>query len=164
MEHIYSPWRSAYFKTKSHECVFCEIVKDEKNDEENMVIFRDKHSFGVMNRYPYMPAHFMVIPYKHVDAIEDLDEKTWIEMSLHVKQGVRLLKEEFNAQGVNIGMNLGKAAGAGIAEHVHYHVLPRWQRDTNFITTIGECRVNGNDFREIYEKILRVKDRYFILN
>ena len=163
MDHVYSPWRSAYFGERPKGCVFCNITNNKQDDEENMVIFRDKNCFGVMNKYPYMPAHFMIIPFKHTDAIEDLDEETWFEISSHVKEGVKLLKEVFGAHGVNIGMNLGVAGGAGIAQHVHYHLVPRWPRDTNFITTIGDTRVNGHDFKEIYEKIKAAAPLYFKL-
>lgn len=161
MQHLYSPWRSAYFGKKTNECVFCNIINNPQNDDENMVIFRDENCFGVMNLYPYSPGHFMIIPYKHTDKIENLDEKTWLKISLHVRSGVRMLKDIFNAQGVNIGMNLGSSAGAGIAEHVHYHIVPRWQKDTNFITTIANTRVNGYDFKHIYDKIKHASCEYF---
>lgn len=95
----------------------------------------------------------MVIPYKHIDNIENLDDEIWTEMSKFVKKGVEVLKKYIGASGVNIGMNLGSAAGAGIAQHVHYHLVPRWSGDTNFITTIGCVRVNGVPFGDIYEKI-----------
>ncbi len=161
MNNLYAPWRSAYFTQKPDGCVFCNIVKNIEDDEENMVMFRDSLCFGVMNRFPYSPGHFMIIPFKHSDNIETLDEKTWLQMSLHVQSGVRMFKEHFGLDGVNIGMNLGKYAGAGIAEHVHYHLVPRYQRDTNFITTIGDTRVNGVDFNKIYKDIKSVADKYF---
>lgn len=163
MEYLNAPWRSAYFTSRPSSCVFCDIAKDESKDEENMVLFRDTKCFGVMNLFPYTPGHFMIIPFAHENAIENLDIKTWEQMSLHVRDGVRLLKEHLGASGVNIGMNLGEAGGAGIAKHVHYHLVPRKQRDTNFITTIGDSRVNGIDFREIYEDIKSVVPKYFKL-
>ena len=95
----------------------------------------------------------MIIPNYHTDKIEELDEQTWFEMSKFVRLGVEILKRELHAQGVNIGMNLGKAAGAGIAEHVHYHLVPRWSGDTNFITTIADVRVNGTPFHPLYQKL-----------
>lgn len=153
MEHLCAPWRSEYFSKKMSGCVFCDIVNNPQNDAQAGVLFRAKNCFGIMNLYPYTPGHFMVIPYKHVENIEDLDAKTWQEMSAFVQKGVEILKRELNATGVNIGMNLGKAAGAGIAEHVHYHLVPRWERDTNFITTIADVRVNGVPFHPLYEKL-----------
>ena len=95
----------------------------------------------------------MVIPYEHIDNIESLDTQIWLEMSQIVQIGVDVLKRVLNANGVNIGMNLGTAAGAGIAEHIHYHLVPRWQRDTNFITTIGYTRVHGVPFMEQFKSL-----------
>lgn len=155
MEHICAPWRAEYFSAKRDGCVFCAIAKDESFDDENGVIFRAKHCYGVINRFPYTPGHFMVIPFKHSDNIEDLSDEIWSEISFFVKRGVKILKDELGASGVNIGMNLGKAAGAGIAEHVHYHLVPRWERDTNFITSIADVRINGVPFAPLFEKLKR---------
>lgn len=153
MKHLCAPWRSEYFSQKVNGCVFCGIVNDTDNDEQNGVLFRGKNCFGVMNRFPYTPGHFMVIPFHHTDKIENLSDEIWFEMSYFVRFGVQILKRELNATGVNIGMNLGQAAGAGIAEHVHYHLVPRWERDTNFITTIADVRVNGVPFYPLFEKL-----------
>ena len=153
MDYICAPWRSDYFTEKRSGCPFCDAGKEPKFDEQNGVIFRAKHCFGVMNLYPYTPGAFMVIPYAHCDKIEDLSDEAWQEISHFVRLGVQVLKTAINAGGVNIGMNLGAAAGAGIAEHVHYHLVPRWERDTNFITTISNVRVNGVSFAPLYEKI-----------
>jgi len=103
----------------------------------------------------------MVIPNIHTDKIEELEDDVWLEMSLRVKQATKMLKEVLNAEGVNIGMNLSKAAGAGIAEHVHYHVLPRWLGDTNFITAIGDTRIYPVDFDKIYKKLKENSTKYF---
>ncbi len=163
MDYLYAPWRYSYFTKQTCDCVFCHMSKANK-DEENMILFRDSKCFGVMNLYPYSPGHFMIIPYIHEDSIESLDEKTWLQMSLHVKSGVKLLKEHFGANGVNIGMNLGHCAGAGIAEHVHFHLVPRHKKDTNFITTIGDTRINGIDFKEIYDRLKSAVPKYFKLS
>jgi diadenosine tetraphosphate (Ap4A) HIT family hydrolase len=95
----------------------------------------------------------MIIPHHHTDALEELDPATWLHMSALAQQGVRMLKESLGAHAVNIGMNLGKAAGAGIAEHIHLHLVPRWERDTNFITSIAQTRVYSTDFERIYQKL-----------
>ena len=152
MQHLCAPWRSEYFSAKKDSCVFCDVINSDDNDK-NGVLFRAKHCFGIMNLYPYSPGHFMIIPNQHTDKIEELDEQTWFEMSKFVRLGVKILKKELYANGVNIGMNLGKAAGAGIAEHVHYHLVPRWSGDTNFITTISDVRVNGTPFYPLFEKL-----------
>jgi len=108
----------------------------------------------VMNKYPYSPGHFMIIPNQHTSNLEDLDEKVWLHMTKLAQQSVKLLKDGFDAHGVNIGMNLGDAAGAGISEHIHLHIVPRWHKDTNFITSIGKTRVYSTDFDKIYKRIL----------
>ena len=152
MQHLCAPWRSEYFSAKKDSCVFCDVINSD-DDDKNGVLFRAKHCFGIMNLYPYSPGHFMIIPNQHTDKIEELDEQTWFEMSKFVRLGVEILKKELYANGVNIGMNLVKAAGAGIAEHVHYHLVPRWSGDTNFITTISDVRVNGTPFHPLFEKL-----------
>lgn len=159
---LYAPWRSEYIKDKKKsECVFCEISKNPSLDEKNHVLFRDEKCFIVMNRYPYTPGHFMIIPHLHLDNIENLDDTIWLRMNFLAKRGVKLLKDALNAEGVNIGMNLGIAGGAGIAEHVHLHLVPRWQRDTNFITSIANTRVYSTDFEKIYQKLKEVSKDYF---
>jgi len=157
---LYAPWRDEYVRNKKIEgCVFCHISKSDE-DAELHVLYRDEHCFIVMNKYPYTPGHFMIIPNFHTDSLEELDPEVWLHMSTLAQRGVKLLKEGFNAQGVNIGMNLGKAAGAGIAEHIHMHLVPRWERDTNFITSIGETRVYSTDFEKIYERIKNLLPDY----
>ncbi|CZE48356.1 HIT family protein [Campylobacter geochelonis] len=153
MEYLCAPWRSEYFSSKKCECPFCDAINSPEFDEKNGVLFRAKHCFGIMNLYPYSPGAFMVIPYKHTDKIEELSQEAWLEMSHFVRCGVEILKKRVHARGVNIGMNLGSAAGAGIAQHVHYHLVPRWEGDTNFITTISATRVIGVPFHELYTNI-----------
>jgi len=155
MENIlYAPWRTEYVSGEKGEgCVFCDISTHADDDETLHVLYRDERCFIVMNRYPYTPGHFMIIPHHHTDALEALDPQTWLHMCALAQKGVHLLKESFGAHGVNIGMNLGKAGGAGIAEHIHLHLVPRWERDTNFITSIGETRVYSTDFERIYQRL-----------
>jgi diadenosine tetraphosphate (Ap4A) HIT family hydrolase len=133
-------------------CVFCAAWED-KQDDENQIIWRDENCFVIMNKYPYSPGHFMVIPANHECNLEALDTKTWLRMSELAQLGVKILKEKCLAAGVNLGMNLGAAAGAGIAEHLHLHVLPRYHRDTNFITAIAHTRVYSADENKVYEKL-----------
>lgn len=164
MENIlYAPWRNDYVSGEKCEgCVFCYISTHTEDDEALHVLYRDEHCFIVMNRYPYTPGHFMIIPHQHTDALEALEAKTWLHISALAQCGVKLLKEGFGAHGVNIGMNLGKAGGAGIAEHIHLHLVPRWERDTNFITSIAQTRVYSSDFEKIYHQ-LKEKVYYFDL-
>ncbi len=151
---LYAPWRDEYITSQNLEgCVFCHISSHPEKDEESHVLYRDEHCFIVMNRYPYTPGHFMIIPHHHTDKLEDLDINTWLHISELAQKGVRMLKDSLNAHGVNIGMNLGRAGGAGIAEHIHMHLVPRWERDTNFITSIADTRVYSTDFERIYQKL-----------
>jgi len=161
MEHLYAPWRTEYIASEKIDgCVFCHISKYDEIDEKTQVLFRDKHCFVVMNRYPYTPGHFMIIPHFHTDSLEKLDHKVWMRMSQLAQKGVAMLKEGFGAEGVNMGMNLGSVAGAGIAEHIHLHLVPRFARDTNFITAIAETRVYSTDFQRIYKKLKSLSVEY----
>ena len=156
---LYAPWRDEYVAGEKIEgCVFCYISK---HDEEDLhILHKDEHCFIVMNKYPYTPGHFMIIPHLHTDKLEELESETWLHISALAQKCVRLLKEGFGAHGVNIGMNLGSSAGAGIAEHIHMHLVPRFNRDTNFITSIGQTRVYSTDFEKIYKKIKRLIPNY----
>jgi len=158
---LYAPWRDEYVTSQKIEgCVFCHISSHEKDDEALHVLYRDEHCFIVMNRYPYTPGHFMIIPHLHTDKLEELEIKTWLHITSLAQKCVKLLKDGVNAQGVNLGMNLGDAAGAGIAEHIHLHLVPRWQRDTNFITSIANTRVYSTDFEKLYKKIKELIPKY----
>ncbi|QEZ89512.1 HIT family protein [Aliarcobacter cibarius] len=162
MEHLYAPWRYSYVSDeKIKDCVFCYITKN-KEDEKYQVLFSDEYCFIVMNKYPYSPGHFMVVPHFHTSNIEDLEEEVWQRVSKRVRQAVKLLKDVMPCEGVNIGMNLGKAAGAGIEQHVHYHLVPRWVGDTNFITTIGQTRIYPAKFEEIFSKLKNNSEKYFL--
>ena len=162
MEHIYAPWRYSYVSEEKIEgCVFCHIAKN-LEDDKLQVLFSDEYCYVVMNKYPYSPGHMMVVPHFHTSNIEDLESDVWIQMSIRARQGVKLLKEVMPCEGVNIGMNLGKAAGAGIEQHVHYHMLPRWLGDTNFISSIGGTRVYPANFDEIFNKLKNNAPKYFI--
>ena len=164
MQRLYSPWRSDYVSTtnKIEGCVFCHISKYPDDGDALGVLYRDDKCFIVMNKYPYSPGHFMVIPHIHTDKVEDLPSDIWAHMSIKAQQGVRMVKDILNAGGVNLGMNLGKIGGAGIEQHVHYHVVPRWMGDTNFITSIGDTRVYSTDFEVIYKKLKENSPKYFI--
>lgn len=159
---LYAPWRTEYISGEKIEgCVFCHISKNIDKDQNFHILHRDKYCFVVMNKYPYTPGHFMIIPHLHTDKLEVLESEVWLHMSALAQKSVRLLKEGFGAHGVNIGMNLGAAGGAGIAEHIHMHLVPRFNRDTNFMTSIAETRIYSTDFEEIYQKIKNLIPKYF---
>lgn len=158
---LYAPWRDEYIAGHEYDgCVFCHISSHAQEDDALHVLYRDEYCFIVMNRYPYTPGHFMIIPHAHTDKLEALDSAVWLHISVLAQKCVRLLKEGFNAHGVNIGMNLGAAAGAGIAEHIHMHLVPRYNRDTNFLTSIAQNRVYSTDFLKIYKKLKALIPKY----
>lgn len=158
---LYAPWRDEYVTSERIDgCVFCHITNNESDAEQLGVLYRDEHCFMVMNKFPYTPGHFMIIPHFHTDKLEELDPEVWLHMSGLAQKGVALLKDALNAQGVNIGMNLGRAGGAGIAEHIHMHLVPRWESDTNFASSIAGVRIYSTDFDKIYKKLKSLIPKY----
>jgi ATP adenylyltransferase len=151
MDTIFAPWRMEYINgDKPDGCVFCKC----SIRSDDYVIFEGKTCVVMMNKYPYISGHLMIIPKRHIGKIEDLtlDEKKEIFSLLDTS--VRVLKEAMNPGGFNIGMNLGKAAGAGIEEHIHVHVIPRWEGDTNFMSVVGEVRVIPEDLAITMAKLI----------
>ncbi|MBE9546279.1 MAG: HIT domain-containing protein [Proteobacteria bacterium] len=148
MKSLYAPWRMEYIKSdKPDGCIFC---KDSiRNDE--FVLYEGEYSFVIINRYPYINGHLMIAPFRHVGNLEDLTSDEKREIFDLLSTSVKALKETMNSEGFNIGINLGRAAGAGVDDHVHVHVVPRWSGDTNFMTVLGEVRV-------IPEDVLKTRD------
>jgi diadenosine tetraphosphate (Ap4A) HIT family hydrolase len=160
MDRLYAPWRSEYHLKKRTECVFCDI-RDSENDDENYIFYRDEVCFFVMNKYPYNPGHFMIIPNKHTANLEDLSEDEICHIAKMSQKGVKILKA-WGADGINLGFNLGIDGGAGIPEHIHMQLVPRFRRDTNFMTTIGDSRVYSRDFDKVYQEIKDISRKYLI--
>ena len=133
-------------------CVFCNVVAAD-DDEDNLIVARAAHAFVILNRYPYTSGHVMVIPYKHVMTLNELDAATRAEMIELVNRVTEVLGRVYHPQGFNLGANLGAAAGAGIEEHVHLHIVPRWVGDTNFMTAVGETRVLPEELSQTYTRI-----------
>jgi ATP adenylyltransferase len=153
MKHIWAPWRVAYIRAeKPKNCIFCDKPKED-NDNENRILFRGKFNFVMMNNYPYNPGHLMVIPYRHISSIEELNDVERLEHAQITANCIAILKKVFHPAGFNTGMNLGKVAGAGIEEHIHSHVVPRWQGDTNFMPVIGDVRVIPEAVDDTYRKL-----------
>jgi len=154
MDHLWSPWRMNYIQ--QHEqptgCIFC-MAAQQEDSSENLVVARGKVSFAILNRYPYTSGHMMVVPYLHVPSIEELDSPARSEMMELVNQALGVLRTVYHPEAFNVGANIGAAAGAGIAEHVHIHIVPRWGGDTNFMTTIGNTRLIPEDLAESYRRI-----------
>lgn len=160
MQQIYAPWRAKYFENEEKGCPFCAISLNPSDDEANFVFFRDELCFCVMNRYPYTPAHFLIIPHEHQASPTQIGTQEWLHLQTLSQKGVALL-EEYGAQGVNMGLNIHKSAGAGIPEHLHIHLIPRYSGDTNFFTTISECRTFGVDFKATFQKIKSLSHKHF---
>jgi len=157
VKRIWAPWRMAYIQRdeSSSECVLCEkwISHD---DAANLVLYRGNRAYIILNLYPYNNGHLMVVPYEHVSSLEDLDAETLTELMLLVKRSLAALRETMHPDGFNIGVNLGQAAGAGIYEHVHIHVVPRWQGDTNFMPVLAETRVIPQMLEDTYAQLAAV--------
>ncbi len=154
MDHLWAPWRSTYMKTKRDrsKCIFCAAAAG-GNDRETLIVHRARHNFVILNRYPYTSGHLMVAPYEHVSRLQQVDEQTVEEMMRLARASERILEETYRPQGLNLGMNLGEAAGAGIEQHIHLHVLPRWMGDANFMTSVGETRVLPEDLTKTFSKL-----------
>ena len=157
MDRLWSPWRGRYIASgvdsQADECVFCRIAKDTEHDEANLVVHRGEQAFVVLNLYPYITGHLMVVPYLHTGEFHSVPKAITDEMMDLAKRAQAVLREVYSPAGFNLGMNIGSAAGAGIADHIHIHVLPRWSGDTNFMTTVGETRVIPEDLATTYAKV-----------
>ena len=141
MERLWTPWRMEFILSeKSGQCIFCDML-EAGDDLSCHILHRGQRAFVVLNRYPYNNGHLMIVPYEHVARLEDLDEKTLSELMQLVNKGMAALRETMNPHGFNIGANLGKGAGAGVDDHVHIHVVPRWEGDTNFMTILAGIRM-----------------------
>lgn len=154
MDTLWTPWRYAYIKSADSApgCIFCD--KSQQNDDErNLIVHRATHNFIILNAYPYTSGHVMIVPFAHRDQLQKLDRATADEMMALTQSTEGILRELYRPEGVNIGMNIGKAAGAGVAGHVHMHALPRWTADANFLSVIGETRVLPEDLATTYKRM-----------
>lgn len=154
MDFIFTPWRYAYVTgaDKAQECVFCAALT-RGDDRKAGIIHRGQDCFVILNTYPYTSGHVMVVPYQHADQLQKLDTPATHEMIDLARRLEGILRELYHPDGLNIGLNLGKAAGAGVAGHLHMHVLPRWVADANFMTVVGETRVLPEDLETTYTRI-----------
>ena len=153
MNKLWAPWRMEYLVgEKPDYCVFCR-TSSENDDRENLILYRGKNVFVIMNRYPYTNGHLMVVPYVHKSDLADMDDETLLETFVLLKQCQAILRESSCPEGFNVGLNLGKAGGAGIHEHLHFHIVPRWAGDTNFMPVIGDCRVISEHLLDTYDRL-----------
>lgn len=159
MKHLWASWRMKYIQneTKESGCVFCNALA-KVDSAGNLIVMRAQHAFVILNKYPYTSGHLMIVPMAHEASLEELNKATRAEMMELVSQFITLLRGLYTPEGFNVGINIGKAAGAGVPGHVHIHVLPRWGGDTNFMTSIGETRVLPETLEESYRRILESWD------
>tara|TARA_B100000749_G_C18367583_1_gene440277 strand:+ start:232 stop:726 length:495 start_codon:yes stop_codon:yes gene_type:complete len=151
MKKLWAPWRIEYIRSpKEDGCIFCDKPAGD-NDREDLILYRGEKAFILMNLYPYNNAHLMIAPYIHVDNTEELDADTYKEIMVLADQSMAILKETMDAQGFNFGANIGAAAGAGIEEHIHFHIVPRWAGDTNFMPVLGHTKVEVQGLQECYD-------------
>jgi len=155
---LWSPWRYDYIKDSekkagSSDCVFCSILENSASDEENFILHRAEFNFVILNIFPYTSGHLMIVPFAHTSEISAADKQTTDEMMDLIKRAEKALRKSYSPDGINIGMNLGRAAGAGVANHFHMHVLPRWFGDANFMTSIGETRTIPESLQTTYQKL-----------
>jgi ATP adenylyltransferase len=159
LERLWSPWRSQYIAAggaadpDSKGCLFCNLKADLDNDEANLVVHRALHSFIVLNLYPYISGHLLIGPYEHVAELDATAKEATDELMDLTKRSQTALREAYEPDGFNVGMNLGASAGAGIVDHIHIHIMPRWTGDTNFMSTVANTRVISEDLALTYRKL-----------
>ena len=157
MERIWSPWRMAYIQAAKEQgedggCIFCDLPA-EGDDVRTMILARGELAFVIVNSYPYNPGHLMVAPFRHVGAFTSLEADELADVDALVARSIRALEQEMEPHGYNLGMNLGRVAGAGIPDHVHWHLVPRWNGDTNFMPVVGQTRVLPELLEETYARL-----------
>jgi ATP adenylyltransferase len=155
MERLWAPWRLEYIKASQHEdegCIFCEKPK-ENNDQKNLIVHRSQHCFVILNKYPYNNGHLMVVPYAHESDLNNLSDDILLDIQHLLQLSLRALQETMEPHGINIGVNLGRSAGAGIVDHIHYHMVPRWNGDTNYMPVLAGTKVVSEALIESWKKL-----------
>ena len=153
MEHLWAPWRIEYLqRTPEDGCILC-LKPNENNDEANLILYRGQHNLVIMNAFPYNPGHLMVAPYRHTADLHDLGDDEAREHFGMIKKCLELLKQVMAPTGFNVGLNLGGVAGAGIADHLHTHIVPRWGGDTNFMPVLSDTKVMPEALAATYRKL-----------
>lgn len=164
MDKLWSPWRSNYIQSFKHkngdeECVFCVAPQFDIKDVKSLVVYKSNQCYVMLNLYPYNSGHLMVIPYRHMSDIEDLTEEEFADITKMLVLSKKALAHAMKPQGFNIGANLGKPAGAGIDQHIHFHIVPRWTGDTNFMPTLGKVKVISQDLLETKKELIEAFDK-----
>lgn len=157
MKRLWAPWRAEYISSitpECRDCLFC-YLKKMKDDKKSLILYRGKKAFVVMNRYPYNSGHLMVAPLRHLASFEELKPTEGSEILELIKLSIKALRREFKPRGFNVGANLGAVAGAGVTGHLHLHIVPRWQGDTNFMPIFAETKVVSEHLERTYERLVR---------
>lgn len=159
MKHLWAPWRMSYIEDMNSEegCLFCTCLQMQ-DGVDNLILMRSRLAFVILNRYPYVNGHMMIVPKQHVASLDELDQDSQAELMHLSTQSIRVLRQVYNAQSFNLGANIGEPAGAGIAEHVHLHILPRWPGDTNFMATTASTRVLPEALEVTYQRLRQAWD------
>jgi ATP adenylyltransferase len=156
MDYLWTPWRFQYMEQvtsgEQPECIFCDAVAQNR-DEETLIVYRGKDAFVILNRFPYTSGHVMMVPYEHVAQLGLCKPEALDEMMELARRVEAAFQEDYRPDGMNLGMNLGRAAGAGVTGHLHMHMLPRWMGDSNFMTVVGETRVHPEELKTTYKKL-----------
>ena len=154
MEKLWAPWRMSYIKSERDKgCVFCDKIKS-NNDRDSLILYRGSFNFVIMNLFPYNNGHIMIIPYLHTAKPQDLNEETKLEVLNLSDASMDIIKSKMNPDGFNFGANFGRSAGAGIAQHLHYHIVPRWDGDTNFMPVLNETKTIIEYLKETYDSLI----------
>jgi ATP adenylyltransferase len=162
MDHLFTPWRMAYIRGEKKPvegCIFCQLAVSE--DDHNQIIVHSEHVFVTLNIYPYNNGHLMVIPYEHVSTQEALATEVLTDLMVTVNKCLAVLRKAYNPPAFNLGANIGTAAGAGIAEHYHFHIVPRWPGDANFMTVVGDTRVIPDSLDNTYHELKAAWDELY---
>lgn len=154
MDYLWTPWRYRYIANagKDDRCIFCEAIAA-NDDPKMLVVFRGSKNYIILNRFPYTSGHVMVVPYEHISDLAVAHADVLSEMMTLAQRSKAALEKTYHPEGYNVGMNLGRAAGAGVLGHIHLHVLPRWSGDSNFMTVVGETRMEPEDLTTTYDKL-----------
>mgnify|MGYP001030535821 CR=1 FL=1 len=154
MKRLWAPWRIEYIALeKTDECIFCKKLL-EKDGPKNLILYRGKHTFAMLNKFPYNSGHLMIAPFRHVRGLSELKKSEKIEMLETLSSAIKVLTEAMSPQGFNIGLNIGRVAGAGVPDHIHFHVVPRWEGDCNFMPLFADVKIINEHLTKTYKKLL----------
>lgn len=162
-DQLWAPWRFSYIQRADEKnadgCIFVDLPAANR-DDENLILYRGETAFVILNRFPYTSGHLMVAPFRHTATLSALDDRELLEINQLVRNAIEWLEEAYSPQGFNVGVNLGQAGGAGIPSHVHWHIVPRWSGDTNFMTSVGDIRVIPQSLEDSYELLRGIVNRW----